>query len=142
MSRDFIGKAEKIIEDSILNLGYCSLGLMDSEDYPTISTVTPAKADGTKWIAFVAGIGSNKAERISHCEKASVCFNSDSPLLYNITLVGTIEVLTDSKTKREVWCGICENHFSGPEDPNYCVLKFTTKKYSIFIEMEEESGKI
>ena len=142
MDKEFIEKAEKIIKDSIQNLGFCSLGLIDIDNFPTISTVTPAKADGIKWITFVAGLQSNKAKRINNCNRASICFNNDSPLLYNITLVGTIEILTDNITKKETWYNGCEHHFTGIDDPNYCVLKFSTKKYSIFIEMNEISGEI
>jgi general stress protein 26 len=142
MDKEFIEKAEKIINETIEKLGYCSLGLIDSENFPTISTVTPAKSEGIKWITFVAGLNSNKAKRINFCDKASVCFNNDSPLLYNITLVGSIEILTDRKAKEETWYNGCEHHFNGIDDPNYCVLRFNTKRYSIFIEMNEISGII
>jgi general stress protein 26 len=77
------------------------LALFDADGYPTVSTITPAKADGINWVTFDTGLGSNKANRIKKCDRASVCFNSSSPL-YNITLVGTIEILTDEKTKQEM----------------------------------------
>jgi general stress protein 26 len=142
MEKEFIEKAGKIINENITKLGYCSLGLINLENYPTVSTISPAKADGIKWITFVVILDSNKVKRIKHCNKASVCFNSDSPLLYNITLVGTIEILNDCKLKDESWFSGCEYHFTGIEDPNYCVLKFTTKKYNIFFDPDGISGTV
>jgi general stress protein 26 len=142
MNKELIEKAGKIIKEiKPEKIGFCSLALIDSEGYPTISTITPAKADGINWITFDTGLGSNKANRIKKCDKASVCFNSSSPL-YNITLVGTIEILTDENTKKEMWYEGMGDHFKGPEDPNFCVLKFKTKRYNIFLDNEEISGMI
>ena len=41
-------------------------------------------------------------------------------------LRGTMEVLTDAKSKEMIWCDGDEQYYpSGVTDPNYCVLKFT-----------------
>ena len=131
---EIIEKAGEIINNEIKRIGFCSLGLIDSENYPTVSAITPAKADGINWIMFVANINGNKPKRIKSCDKASVCFCSDQSIIHNITLVGTMEIVTDEKIKNDIWYKECGDHFSGPEDPQYCVLKFVTKKYNILIE--------
>jgi general stress protein 26 len=41
-----------------------------------------------------------------------------------------------------MWYKECGDHFSGPEDPQYCVLKFITKNYNIFIEDNGITGVI
>jgi general stress protein 26 len=142
MENELIIKAGKIINDEIKRIGYCSLGLIDSENYPTVSAITPAKADGIKWIIFVVNVHSNKTKRINLCDKACVCFCNDQPILHNITLVGNIEIITDEKIKKEMWYKECGDHFSGPEDPQYCVIKFITKKYNILIEDNVINGEI
>jgi general stress protein 26 len=139
MYKEILEKTGEIIQQIISQNGFCSLALLDIHGFPTVSTITPAKADGISWITFDTGLGSTKANRIRKCDKASVCFSSASPL-YNITLVGTIEILTDAKTKEEMWYKGMENHFKGPEDPNYCVLRFMTKRYSLFVDYKEISG--
>ena len=137
-NNEIIKQAAEIISSGMKS---CVLALIDAEGYPTASTITVAKSEGISWITFVGGTRSNKAQRIAKCDRASVCFFSEEPL-YNITLVGIIEVLTDPEIKKETWYEGCEYHFSGFDDPNYCVLKFTTQRYNIFIGEDEEEGVI
>lgn len=145
MSQEIIMKANEIVNkntmhDAILNtMPYCIMALIELNGYPTASAISPAKADGIKWITFCTGIGSNKANRIRKCNRASVCFCSEN---YNITLTGIIEIVTDPIIKNEMWYDGLKNHFSGPEDPNYCVLRFMTESYNLFIDWNEVRGSI
>lgn len=134
-----IVKAGEIIEKSIGMGTYCVLALMDLDGYPTASTITASKADGIHWITFCTGLGGTRTNRINKCNRASVCFNADD---YNITLVGTMEILTDLEVKEEMWYGGLANHFSGPEDPNYCVLRFKTERYNLLIDWKEVRGTL
>lgn len=137
MSITLLQKAEKIVAQSTGEEGYCALGLIDLDGYPTISTITVSKSDGLRWLTFDTGLNSNKVKRIRHCNRASVCFQSAA---YTITLVGTIEVRTDPQVKKEMWYKGMEDHFSGPEDPDYCVLRFTTERYHFLVDWQEGSG--
>jgi len=141
MNRAIIEKANEIIRYATTDWekGICTLALIDDEGFPTASTLSLAKADGIKWLSFATTLDSNKAKRIEKCSKACVCFSSAN---YNITLVGTIEILTDPQTKKDTWYDGCEHHFSGTDDPNYCVLKFTPHRYCLFIGNEEAEGNL
>ena len=121
------------------NEGYCVLVLMDNESFPTPSTISVSKADGIRWLTFCTGLGSNKAKRIAACSRASVCFATED---YNISLIGTIEVLTDPAIKKEMWYEGLGNHFTGPEDPDYCVLRFTTRRYNLLVDWDEAVGEV
>jgi len=81
-------------------LGYAVLALIDNDGFPTASTLTISKAEGIRWITFLSSIESNKVKRIGKCDKGSVCLASSE---YNISLVGTLEVLTDPDIKQEMW---------------------------------------
>ena len=136
MSQEAIKRAEEIVMSKTEYIGagmegYCTLALIDEEGYPTASTLSISKADGIKWITFLSGVKSNKAKRISKCNRGSVCINSSK---YNITLVGTLEVLTDPKTKHEMWQEPLGNMYSGPDDPEYCVIRFNTERYNVFFD--------
>lgn len=139
MSREIIARAEEIIKrrSGGGNEGYCTLALIDLDGFPTASTISVSKADGIKQMTFCTGLEGSKASRISQNCRASVCFNDVD---YNITLVGTIEILTDLKTKREMWYEGLINHYSGPDDSGYCVLLFKTKRYNLLIDWIEAEG--
>jgi len=110
-------------------MGYAVLALIDENGYPTASTLTISKAEGIKWLTFLTSVDSNKAKRISKCNKGSVYLDSSE---YNISLVGTLEVLADPDIKKEMWYEAIGGLFSGPDDPAYCVLRFNTERYNLF----------
>lgn len=139
MHQEIISKAGKIVEQNSGMGTHCVLAQLDLDGYPTAATVTASKADGINWITFCTGLGSNKANRIRKCNTASVCFDSEE---YNITLVGTMEILTDPEIKKEMWYEGLVNHFSGPDDPNYCVLRFHTKRYNLLVDWQEVRGEL
>jgi len=143
MNEKTIAKAEKVIASKTGYVGggmegSAALALIDENGYPTASTLTIANADGIKWITFNTSPNTDKVRRIEKCNRASVCINSSE---YNITLVGTIEVLTDDKTKNENWFQpLCEM-WSGPNDPDFCVLRFITERYNLFFADEDSEAK-
>jgi len=109
--------------------GYVVLSLVDENGYPTSSAITLSKANGINWLSFLADIDSNKVKRITKSNKACVCLASSE---YNITLVGTIEVITDPVVKTELWQDIFSENHGTPDDPACCALRFTTQRYSIY----------
>ena len=133
-----IARAGEIVAGKCGNAGYCTLALIDTDGYPTAATISVSKAEGIRWIAFCTGLGSNWAKRIEKCDRASVCFNSSE---YNITLVGTIEVLTDLPTKQEMWYEGMGTYFSGPEDPGFCALRFKTQRYSLMLNEKDGNAR-
>nr|WP_312291678.1 pyridoxamine 5'-phosphate oxidase family protein [Clostridium chromiireducens] len=139
MNEEIIKRAGEIVEKNTGEASYCVLSLVDLDGYPTASTITASKAGGINWITFCTGLGGTRTNRINKCNRASVCFNADN---YNITLVGTIEILNDSDVKKEMWYDGLANHFSGPEDANYCVLRFRTQRYNLLVDWKEAKGII
>jgi len=118
---------------------YCVLAQEDIDGLLTASVVTPAKSDGIKWISFCTGLEGTKSKRAKRDNRAAVCFGSDS---YSITLRGRLEILTDAESKLEHWYEGLEGHFSGPDDPGYCVLRLNTEKYKLFVDWQETEGTL
>ncbi|ADZ85564.1 pyridoxamine 5'-phosphate oxidase family protein [Cellulosilyticum lentocellum] len=137
MHEEIIARAGEIVQKNTGENSYCVLALVDLDGYPTASTITASKANGIKWLTFCTGLGSIRTNRIDKCNRASVCFNAED---YNITLVGTMEIVTDLDIKKEMWYEGLTNHFSGPEDPNYCVLRFNTQRYNLLVDWKEARG--
>jgi len=145
MSEKAIKRAEEIIKSKTaeVNMGAgVVLSLIDHEGYPTASTLSISKAEGIRQITFGGSLDSNKAKRAKENSRASVCIFDDDyegGSYYNITLVGDIEVITNIELKKKTWYQGLEEHFpGGVDDPNYCVLKFTTKRYNLWVDVEAE----
>jgi len=143
MNQDFIAKAAEIIKENSMQgaagFGICTLSLIDENGFPTASIVSPSKSEGINWITFGTMLDENRAKRAAKCNRASVCFGTAE---YCINLVGDIEIITDADVKRDMWYDGLSHHFTGPDDPNYCVLKFTTKRYKLFIDFQDISGTL
>lgn len=140
MCKEIIAKAGEIVAQNTRADSYCVLALIDAEGYPTASTLTASKVKGIEWLTFCTGLESNKAKRIAGSNRASVCFNKDGA--YNITLVGTIEIITDPEIKKEMWYDGLVDHFRGPDDPDYCVLRFTTNRYNLLVDWQKVEGRL
>ena len=144
MNNKAIKKAEQIVADATVKNGvfsgeYCSLVLIDLQGYPTASVLTASKSNGIKEVYFCTGLDSNKVKRIKNNNRASVHFGAAE---HSVTLVGEIGILTDDKTKNDMWYDGLSYHFKDVKDPHYCVLKFTTKRYNIFVDEFEIDGEI
>ena len=49
-----------------------------------------------------------------------------------------IEIVTDPEIKKEMWYEGLAEYCSGPDDPTFCVLRFATKRYNLWVGMEDE----
>ena len=140
MNEAIIKRAEQIIADRpSKELGCCVLAQLDLDGSPTAATISPSKTDGVKHVYFCTGLGSNWVKRINHDNRASLCFNSAAEQ-YNITLIGVMDVLTDLESKREMWYPGMGTYFAGPEDPQFVVLRFTTRRYSFMLNEHDANG--
>ncbi|MDR2598946.1 MAG: general stress protein [Oscillospiraceae bacterium] len=139
-----IEKAIEIVNKNTVQNGTykgesCVICLIDEEGFPTASVITPSKSEGLLWITFGTIFTDNRAKRSIANNHACVCFCSNE---YCVNLVGEIEVITDNDVKNTMWYDGLSYHFTGPSDPNYCVLRFNTKRYKLFIDGEDASGTL
>lgn len=111
--------------------GYAALSLIDENGYPSATTFCITRADGIHWLTFNTAVnGRAYATRIRNNNKACVCINSST---YTINLVGTVEACTDPETRQENWLPMFNDgvHWSGPDDPDLLIIRFTTERYTI-----------
>lgn len=136
MNSNIIEKANTLVNSS--DTAY--IAVIDENNYPSVSTISSIKADGIFEAYFSTGIDVNKTRRILRNNKASICYNIKSD---NISLVGKAEILTDKETKHALWQDWFINHFPlGKDDPEYCIIKFTTERASLWIDNEESKFTI
>jgi len=132
MKHELIEKAAAIIMEKAGRKvdEHCAVTTIDENGYPVSSTMSISKADGVRWLTFASCLDSDRVRRIKKCNRACICLNSAG---YHISLVGTIEILTDPQAKRDAW-----HDESGSDDPKFCALRFTTERYNLYFSENDE----
>ena len=99
---------------------------VDDEGFPcTKAMLAPRVREGIKVFYFTTNSFSLRVAHYKANPKASIYF-CDAKGFKGMMLRGTMEVLTDAKSKEMIWRdGDTEYYPGGVTDPNYCVLKFT-----------------
>ena len=99
---------------------------VDQEGFPwTKAMLKPRKREGIKTFYFTTNTFSVRVAQYKANPKASIYF-CDAKGFKGMMLRGTMEILTDTKSKEMIWRNGDEQYYpGGVTDPNYCVLKFT-----------------
>lgn len=130
MNARILAKANQIIQTC--DTAY--FAVLDEQGSPNVSTVSTIKPENIAVAYFATSVAANKTKRLLRDQRASVCYHSGDN---NITLVGTAAIYTDQPTKSRLWLDWFSNHFPGGEtDPDYCIIKFTTQRLSLWIDYE------
>lgn len=128
MEHELILKAEAIMKEAETAV----IALIDENGFPRASAISCLKTDGINHAWFATGLFSGKAKCIRLNNKAGLCYCDGNN---NVTLMGTIEILTEPEIKKEMWADWFINHFpGGVTDPKYCILRFSTEKAVFWID--------
>jgi len=114
------------------------LASVDEDGFPNMKAMlAPRKIDGN-CIFFSTNTSSMRVKQYLNNNKASVYFYSKGRFKYEgVMLIGTIEVLTDDETKKDIWrTGDTMFYKKGITDPDYCVLKFTAIKGRLYCDLK------
>jgi general stress protein 26 len=133
MNANIFEKTNQIIR----NCDAVYLGVTDEEGYPSVSTVSVLDPQDMFEMYFGTNMEGSKIRRLQKNSKASVCIHSGAD---NVTLVGDAVVLCDHAIKSKYWKNGFENHFpGGVTDPSYCIIKFTTRRVSLWVDNESKA---
>ncbi|MBP5502757.1 MAG: pyridoxamine 5'-phosphate oxidase family protein [Bacteroidales bacterium] len=131
-------KIEKFIRKRKVSF-VCSI---DNENFPNVKAMlAPRKIVGIKEFYFSTNTSSMRVKQFQENPNASIYFYRKGLIKYTgVMLVGTMEVLTDQKTKNDIWRkGDTLFYKQGVTDPDYCVLKFTATKGRYYCDLATES---
>jgi len=123
--------------EMIRTFEYAGLGVIDENGYPSASAIILCNPENISKLYFITTMDSNKAKRLQKNSKACInCYTVEN----NLTLVGEAEIFTDQELKNEHWkkwleLGV-DIYADGVSDPNYCFVRFTTKRVSLWIDNE------
>ena len=112
-----------------------TLTSINEKGYPRTCLLSIAKADGFSDVYFVTSKRSELNGKATHFEKnpkASVCYflGGDS-----VTLIGTVEFVTDREVQEAVWKETYRKFFkNGIDDLKFRLIKFHTTEATFWIE--------
>lgn len=130
MNIKLIEKANEIIK----KVDNVSFGVIDENGYPHICAMSLSYPENINELYVTTTIDSNKIRRIKNNSKVSINYFTIND---NITLAGEATILTDQESKSKYWQPWFKEVYPGGEtDPSYCVIKFTTKKATLYIDEE------
>ena len=123
--------------EMIRTFEYASFGVIDENGYPYVSAISLQNPENVSELCFTTPLDSNKAKRLQKNNRASLnCCTS----MNNITLVGETEIFSDQETKSKYWQNWValgsDVYPGGVSDPNYCFVRFTTKRVALWIDDE------
>lgn len=133
--RDSVKTIGGIIDKS----GTAMIGSVDGEGFPNMKAMLPPrKREGISEFYFTTNTSSMRVKQYLENPKASIYFY-DKRFYIGVMLKGTMEVLTDSKSKEEIWREGDEIYYPlGVTDSDYCVLKFTAQSGRYYSNFRSE----
>lgn len=133
--RDSVKTIGGIIDKS----GTAMIGSVDGEGFLNMKAMLPPrKREGISEFYFTTNTSSMRVKQYLENPKASIYFY-DKRFYRGVMLKGTMEVLTDSKSKEEIWREGDEIYYPlGVTDSDYCVLKFTAQSGRYYSNFRSE----
>ena len=123
----------------MINRVTAMIGSVDVEGFPNMKAMLPPrKREGISEFYFTTNTSSMRVKQYLENPKASIYFY-DKRFYRGVMLKGTMEVLTDSKSKEEIWREGDEIYYPlGVTDSDYCVLKFTAQSGRYYSNFRSE----
>ena len=119
---------------------FLSVATFGTDGYPDVRVLLVAAKDGTDAIWFATGTDSNKIAQLQKNPKAAI-YGYDMATMVEFRLFGSIELLTDSASRRKIWRDDFIEYWSdGVDSPNMTVLKFNTD-HGMYDSYGREAGK-
>ncbi|MCX7747915.1 MAG: pyridoxamine 5'-phosphate oxidase family protein [Clostridia bacterium] len=122
--------ADAILKKSCELIDSCGIAMLASNGnngYPNVKAMMKVETEGIKTIWFSTNTSSKRVVQLRKDPKACVYFHNEK-CFKGLMLVGEIEVLSDLESKKRLWREGCEVYYPlGVDDPDYTVLKFTSK---------------
>lgn len=134
---------KETIEKLIDHAGVSLISSVDEQGFPnTKAMLPPRKREGIRDFYFTTNTSSMRVAQYRRDNKACIYF-FDRRFFRGVMLVGTMEVLTDQKTKEMIWRdGDTMYYPLGVTDPDYCVLKFSANRMRIYQNFKSETVDI
>ena len=103
------------------------LGTNGDDGYPQIKAMIKMENEGLRAVWFSTNTSSRRVAQLQKDSRASVYF-VDFEIWMGLMLVGEVEILQDAASRQRLWRDGYEKYYPlGVNDPDYTVLRFTTR---------------
>lgn len=111
-----------------------SVASIDENGFPRPVPLSKIKSEGLSGIWFSTGTSSEKTKHFQINNKAGISlFEGGNSMVET----GIMEIVTNPAIKKTLWQDWFIHHFpQGVDDPEYCILKFTGEKATLWIDSE------
>lgn len=117
-----------------------TIASIDANGFPRPVQMSKIKAAGFYEVWMATSARSVKVEDFKHNNKAGLCYDHYGD---GVALRGTVEVITDDATRKEMWEDWFIHHFpGGPTDPDYVLLRFLGTEATFWINGEFSHSNI
>lgn len=133
------------IEKFVKSRPICFVASVDEDSFPNIKAVLkPRKMQGIKEFYFSSNTSSLRAKQFLKNPKASLYFYRKGLFRYTgVMLIGKMDVLTDEVIKKALWRKHDVVFYQkGVDDPDYCILRFTSEKGRYYRDLHTEDFAI
>jgi general stress protein 26 len=116
------------------------MGSVDEDGFPNVKALLkPRKREGIKTFWFPTNTSSVHVAQF-RVEPRSCLYFFDRRTHKGVMLRGKMEVIEDGETKKMIWNeGDVRYYNKGVNDPDYCVLKFTTLSGRYYVEFSSRN---
>jgi general stress protein 26 len=130
---------EKTIGSLIDKASVSIISSVSEDGYPnTKAMLAPRLREGLRHMYFTTNTSSLRVAQYRKNPKACVYFFNQR-YYKGVMLEGTMKVLRDRKSREMIWLDGDEMYYpGGVDDPDYCVLKFTSVKGRYYSDFKSE----
>ncbi len=133
---------ESILENLVAKQDICYMSSVDSHGFPnTRAMLKPRVRHGVKEFFLATNTSSHKVAIYRNNPKACLYF-CDPKFYRGVMFKGNVEVIEDSAMKRLLWEESDTIFYEGVNDPDYCVLKFTSISATYYRDYQTTEVKI
>ena len=123
---------EKLAAELLEKCETVALASVAEDGSPRICPMMKLKGEDFSTIWVSTGTGSRKTAHFRNDPKAGLSYWNDDD---SVTMTGTVEIVDDAAVKRALWSDWMQAFFpKGVDDPEYCVLKFTAREATFWLQ--------
>ncbi|QGR00258.1 pyridoxamine 5'-phosphate oxidase [Paenibacillus psychroresistens] len=120
-----------LVEDTVAIV----VNSIDDQGYPNSKAMFKMEHDGLQTFLFSTNTSSMRVQQFLANPKSSLYFKGQNR---GLMVVGKMEVCLDQLNRERLWFEGAEKYYPlGVNDPDYCVLKFTSETGNYYFNLQK-----